>query len=175
MKELLLIRHAKSSWKDESLPDIERPLNKRGFANAPMMGERLRESGVEIDRFYASPALRSRTTAEMIVEQLDDRRLTIEVISSLYTFNYEELLCWVRSLDDSLQRVAMVCHNPAVTDLTNFLALTHIGNIPTCGIVTLGMKVNSWRDAGAGMAVLEEYDYPKRDRDNLEPCLVSGE
>lgn len=175
MKELLLIRHAKSSWKDDSLPDIERPLNKRGFANAPMMGERLHESGVEIDRFYASPALRSRTTAEMLVEQLEDRRLTIEVISGLYTFNYEELLCWVRSLDDGLQCVAMVCHNPAVTDLVNFLALTHIENIPTCGIATLGMNVNSWRDVGAGVAALKKYDYPKRDRENLEQWLVGSE
>ena len=68
MKTLLLLRHAKSSWKDDTLTDHQRPLNKRGLATAPMMGQYLAEHGLLPDRIISSTAARAKHTAELIVE-----------------------------------------------------------------------------------------------------------
>jgi phosphohistidine phosphatase len=71
MKTLILVRHAKSSWKDRSLPDRMRPLNKRGKRDAPMMGQRLAKRGVDVELMISSPAKRAMATAEAMAEELD--------------------------------------------------------------------------------------------------------
>ena len=70
MLQLTLIRHAKSSWKDTTLKDFERPLNKRGRHNAPLMGRVIQDSGLSFDRMVSSPAERAITTARLIAAQL---------------------------------------------------------------------------------------------------------
>ncbi|MDP2894669.1 MAG: histidine phosphatase family protein, partial [Sulfurimonas sp.] len=70
MKKLYIIRHAKSSRSDETLEDFERPLNKRGKENAPMMGERLKEKGIMPGIIISSPAKRAKTTAEVIAKEI---------------------------------------------------------------------------------------------------------
>ncbi|NIP30788.1 MAG: hypothetical protein GTO02_12900, partial [Candidatus Dadabacteria bacterium] len=67
---LLLVRHAKSSWDNADLQDFDRPLNKRGFKNAPEMGKRLLKKGLIINLIYSSPALRAITTAELIAKEI---------------------------------------------------------------------------------------------------------
>jgi len=69
-KELLLVRHAKSSWDDPSLDDHDRPLNERGLRNAPEMGKRLQGSGIRPGVWISSTALRAITTAEVMAEQI---------------------------------------------------------------------------------------------------------
>ena len=68
MKQLILIRHAKSDWDDPSLDDFDRPLNGRGKRDAPLMAERLRDKDIKIDQFIASPAKRARKTAAIFTE-----------------------------------------------------------------------------------------------------------
>ena len=70
MKKLFVIRHAKSSWKDYSLDDFDRPLNKRGFLNAPFMGDYLKGRAVVPDIILSSPALRAKTTADIIANRV---------------------------------------------------------------------------------------------------------
>lgn len=70
MKTLILVRHAKSSWKDHGLPDHQRPLNKRGRRDAPMMGRRLADQGAEVELLISSPATRAIRTAEAMAEEL---------------------------------------------------------------------------------------------------------
>jgi phosphohistidine phosphatase len=74
MKTLFLIRHAKSSWDDTTLPDKDRPLNDRGRRDAPKMGERLAKRDVKPDLILSSPAVRALRTAEIIAKKLDSRR-----------------------------------------------------------------------------------------------------
>ena len=84
VKQLILVRHAKSDWGDPALGDHERPLNKRGQRNAPEMGERLVEREVRPDRIYTSSALRARTTAMVIAGVLDYPAENIEQVEDLY-------------------------------------------------------------------------------------------
>lgn len=161
MKTIALIRHAKSSWKDATLPDLDRPLNRRGRLNAPEMGRRLQEQPVSLKRVFSSPAVRAMETAEWLMPSLGLSDAKLEVVTPLYTFNYEDILAWLRSLDRDADRFALICHNPAITDLVNFLTLMQIDKIPTCGIALLQVDVNHWQDLGAGMAELHYFGFPK--------------
>jgi len=172
MKTMTLIRHAKSSWKEPMLQDLDRPLNKRGQESALMMGERLRCQQsvlglVSPNKLYSSPAVRAEQTSHLLEEALKLPRKgkdIIELVSALYTFNYEELLGWIRSLDQDVDQFFMVCHNPAITDLFNFLTLSHVEKIPTCGVAVLELNITNWSQLGAGMAVVKFYDFPKSDK-----------
>ena len=83
MKELLLLRHAKSSWKDLGMPDHDRPLKKRGLRDAPEVGRKLRELGLAPDRILSSTAARAHATARLAAEacRFDG---TIELVPALY-------------------------------------------------------------------------------------------
>ena len=168
MKTITLIRHAKSSWKEPMLQDMDRPLNRRGQANAVMMGERLISHQAvpkksRPTKIYSSPAVRAEETAHLMSEFLQVSAGAIVLVPALYTFNYEELLEWVRGLNRDEDNVFLVCHNPAITDLFNFFTLSNLEKIPTCGIAVLELSVVDWRQVGAGMAKVKHYDFPKKD------------
>lgn len=163
MKTITLVRHAKSSWKDPSLQDLDRPLNRRGLANAITMAERLVAHGCVPAKIYSSPATRSRETASLMSKAFGLPVHSIESVPALYTFNYEDLLGWIRSLGRENDNLQLVCHNPAITDLVNFLTLSHIEKIPTCGVSVLRLNISCWQQLGAGMANTVFYDYPKSD------------
>ena len=162
MKSIALIRHAKSSWRDTSLQDFDRPLNRRGVMNAAMMGERLLEQHESWLKIYCSPARRARETASLISQPLGISENRIEIIPSLYTFNYEDLLFWMRLLERNDDQLLVVCHNPAITDIVNFLTLSNFEKIPTCGVAMLKLNSVNWGQVGAGMGNLTYYDYPKK-------------
>lgn len=161
-KSLYLVRHAKSSWKDPSLDDKERPLNKRGKRDAPKIGKRLARAGVRPDRIISSPAVRALTTARNIAEELGIKKSEIEVNDAIYSFNSDGLMEAIRGFDDSLDTVMLVGHNPAITILLNDLAGEDIDNVPTCGVAHLEMNTESWARVNKGRAELLSFDYPKK-------------
>jgi phosphohistidine phosphatase len=87
MKKLYLVRHAKSSWEDSSLDDIDRPLNGRGKNNAPEMGERLKKQGILPDLLISSPAKRAMSTAKKIAERVGYSKKEILIDENLYPNN----------------------------------------------------------------------------------------
>lgn len=161
-KTLYLVRHAKSSWKDSSLDDAKRPLNKRGERDAPEMGKRLARAGIRPDLITSSPAVRALTTAQKIAEELGIKKSEIDVNEDVYTFNAEGLLEAIRGLDDKLNTVMLVGHNPAATILLNELAGEDIDNVPTCGVAQLELNTESWAQVKRGGAELVSFDYPKK-------------
>ena len=161
MRYLTLIRHAKSSWKDKRLPDLTRPLNRRGEVNAPEMGRRLSQSGVSFEHMFSSPATRAIVTAEAIASVLQLPSHHILVCQNLYTFSSDDILAFIRCFDSTMNHVAIVCHNPAMTDLLNHLSGADIENVPTCGVARLRFAVDDWREADADTAKLLSFDYPK--------------
>ena len=92
MKLLTLIRHAKSSWSDPTLKDFDRPLNKRGHRNAPLMGDMLRLKNIHFDQVYSSPARRALDTAHYICAAVDYDLNRIEADPDLYHAGAGELL-----------------------------------------------------------------------------------
>ena len=163
MKYLTLIRHAKSSWKGFSLPDNARPLNKRGKKDAPRMGKRLKRSKTAFDRIYTSPAKRAYKTAKLIASEIDYPEADITPEISLYGSTSAYLLSYLRQLDDALNHVAIVAHNPGLTDLVNTLSGKEIINVPTSGIVTLKLQIDQWQQTARNCGGITRFDYPKKE------------
>lgn len=162
MKTLTLIRHAKSSWKDPTLRDFDRPLNKRGYRNAPFMGQLLNEKDVKFDRVYSSPARRAIDTAKYICTEIDYDLDRIETDLGLYHADVDDLIDFIGTLDDELNDVALVGHNPALTELTNLLSAEPIDNVPTSGIVFFKVDIEHWRDLGKEKTILSGFEFPKK-------------
>jgi phosphohistidine phosphatase len=162
MKNLTLIRHAKSSWKNTYLADLDRPLNKRGKRDAPVMGKRLAERESLPDLVISSPATRALVTAEIIAEEIGYPPEEIVVDERIYGAGVIELLSVIQSLDDGLDHVMYFGHNPGLTDLANHLCPHYISNVPTCGIVELTFDTETWASVGYSEPTQVYFDYPKK-------------
>lgn len=162
MKQLILIRHAKSSWDDLSARDFDRDLNDRGRMDAKNMGLRLADRSFNPDAFIISSSRRTQNTASLIADQIGFPRQTIEERDDLYLATPSTMLKVIRQTPDHINRLIILAHNPGITELTNRLARTYINNIPTCGMAILEMPVTSWSEAGS-RTILLDFDYPKRD------------
>jgi phosphohistidine phosphatase len=158
LKTFVLIRHAKSSWTQPELTDRQRPLKARGERDAVLMRKYLRSRDWSFDRCYSSPAVRAEQTAQCVAGKLG---LDIVTDEELYTFSYTQLLDWLRHLDNDLQTVLAFGHNPAITDLVNYLAATDIENTPTCGLAKLDFDLDNWAAIEQGMARLDALVVPK--------------
>src|SRR5687768_1175410 len=112
MKELILVRHAKSSWKDQDLTDFERPLNKRGKRDAPFMGGLLKKITQSPDLIISSPAARALSTAKIIAKELDFPVDKIKKDIKIYLAEEVELFKIVKKISDKHQRIILVGHNP---------------------------------------------------------------
>lgn len=160
-KILYLVRHAKSSWKDDSLSDKERPLSGRGRASAPEMGLRLREQGHQPDLIISSPANRAYSTARLLARELGFKVEDIVTHDSLYFSGLISMTNMLEKLDDQYRKVMIVGHNPAMTNLLNALADTSTINMPTCAIAVIGFDIASWSELDSVDGNLLGYDYPK--------------
>lgn len=164
LKELFIIRHAKSSWEHEGISDFDRPLNQRGEEDAPLMGSVLRKNAYKPDFIIASPAKRTLTTAKIIAEKFDYEEEKIVTNAEIYEASYHDMLALINEIDDRYNRVFLVGHNPTFTNLAERLGGEYIGNLPTCGIVGLRFNFKSWQMVTEGGGLLFYYDYPKRNK-----------
>ncbi len=162
-KTLFLVRHAKSSWKDTGVADHDRPLNTRGLRDAPMMAARVAARPDRPELIVASSALRALTTAELMAAGLGLRPTDVLVHDQLYDAEPDALLDVIRGVHDQVTTVMLVAHNPGVTETATLLTGAPIANVPTCGIVVLGFRTESWAAVRRQSATLLDFDYPKRE------------
>ncbi|MDA7510883.1 histidine phosphatase family protein [Verrucomicrobia bacterium] len=162
MKTLFLSRHAKSSWGQSGTPDHERPLNERGCRDAPAMARRLQKRGVRLDRLISSSAQRAQETASFFVEELEVPPEAFFLETALYGATAVDWLRLIQGLDESLDSVMMIGHNPTLTELANGLGRIDITNVPTCGILECRFSGDYWANFGDQLGELEiEFDFPK--------------
>ena len=169
MKYLLLLRHAKSCWKDLSLSDHDRPLNKRGNKAAPKMGEKLNKKKIQPELIITSTAIRALSTAEMLAKKINYSLAKIRFNQNLYHASTNELLKACSSCSDKIQNLMLVGHNPGMTLLANHLLKyddQYFANIPTAGLVTLSIDIDSWKQLTDSDSLYKihmlDYDYPKK-------------
>ncbi|MEK9685621.1 MAG: histidine phosphatase family protein [Rhodospirillaceae bacterium] len=162
-KELLLVRHAKSSWDDPYLDDHDRPLNERGLRNAPEMGKHLQGRGIRTDAWISSTALRAITTAEIIAEQIGFPQDQIQRSRDLYHASATELQEFIAGLDDAIGSFALFGHNPGMTSLVANLYGLPIDNLPTCGVVHLQFSENTWLATSSAPPARAYFDFPKNE------------
>ncbi|MHC5114601.1 MAG: SixA phosphatase family protein [Planctomycetota bacterium] len=144
MKTLLILRHAKSSWKDPHLADHDRPLNKRGRRDAPRMGRLLEEEGLVPNVVLCSTAARARATIELA---LDACAYGGEVVydDTLYHAEPEEVLAALANVPDHAERVLVVGHNPGHEAL--LVELTGVFEVmPTAALAQIELPIERWTD-----------------------------
>jgi len=168
MKTIILIRHAKSSWKFPDLKDIERPLKKRGTTDAVLMANVLKEMQVQPDKIISSPAVRALETAKAFAGETGFNDADIIIDQRLYLESKTKLLNLLNELDDAFQTIALVSHNPGITDFANALANDNIENIPTSGMVAIQFDCNSWSEIEKGKGKRLFFEIPKKYRKKIE-------
>lgn len=162
MKTLIVLRHAKSSWKDMSLADFDRPLNKRGHRDAPFMAQKFKERKIMPDLILSSPSNRTRLTLKEFTDILGDGiEEKIVYDQKLYLANCLTLLKLIRQQENTLDTLLLVGHNPGLTDLVNYFSHEYIDNIPTTGIVLFDFEIGHWQEINAQSAQLVFFDFPK--------------
>src|SRR5262249_23478337 len=105
MKHLILVRHAKSSWKDSEIEDHERPLAKRGEREAPFMAGIFHNKKMDVDLMISSTAVRALATAREFAKKIDYKKDKILRVSELYLAELDELVDYVENLDDDYKTV----------------------------------------------------------------------
>lgn len=164
-KRLTLLRHAKAQPVDDPAADRQRPLNERGERDAPLMGQRLRDSGARPSLVLTSPAMRALQTARLVARELVYPQEFLQREADLYLASPATILEVLARQDDAFNDVLLCGHNPGLTDLANRLTAAGIDNVPTCGLVVIEAPIRRWRDLGPG-ARLVLFDCPKRARSN---------
>jgi phosphohistidine phosphatase len=144
MKTLLLMRHGKSSWKDEKLSDHERPLKKRGRKDAKRMAKVLLSNDLNPDLILSSSAARAKETAEIIVDTLDFKD-KIVFSDDLYMGEPQDFIDILKTLRDDYNTVLIVGHNPG---LEAYLQIVdgEIEALPTAGLGQLVLVLDHWEE-----------------------------
>lgn len=149
MKTLLILRHAKSDWSDSSLADHDRPLNKRGKADAPRMGALIRTEGLTPDLILSSTAVRAHRTAELAADACG---YAGEILTSraMYHAGPEEYLQTLRELAEAEEIVMIVGHNPGMEELVDALTGESV-TMTTANLAQVELPIRSWRDLRPGV------------------------
>ncbi|OCL85012.1 SixA phosphatase family protein [Arcobacter porcinus] len=160
MKELILIRHAKSSWKDINLDDFLRPLNKRGEKDAPFMAKKLKSLISSPDLIISSPSTRTKLTLKSFTDEFKYKNdLIFE--QDIYEAPLENILSVLKNIEDKKQSIFFIGHNPGFNFLADYLLGGFSENIPTSGILKLTLDIEKWSDLKENCASLEFFIYPK--------------
>ncbi|MEM8585863.1 MAG: histidine phosphatase family protein [Bacteroidota bacterium] len=161
MKTIYLVRHAKSSWADWSLPDHDRPLNDRGKRDAPFMAAKLHEQGFQMDGILTSTAKRARRTAKAFRQAFALEKNQELRQRALYHADPDEIEAKIKQLPEAWSQVAVFGHNPGFTFLANRSQGAYIDNVPTCSITACRLDTENWANWSTADAERLFFWYPK--------------
>lgn len=159
MKTIYLLRHAKSSWDNQALSDFDRPLNERGQRAAPFIGALMKERGLLPEAIFSSPALRAKTTSELVASAagietpiiFDDR---------IYAASPMRLLTLIRAIGDDIASAMIVGHNPGMEGFLWYLT-GKLEPMPTATLAASELDVAKWADVTERCGNLTEIIRPK--------------
>jgi phosphohistidine phosphatase len=168
MHTLYLLRHAKSSWTDRTLPDWERPLARRGHRDAKRIAEHLVQLEIAPELVLCSSAERTRETLELVSPGLKAASTEVRLEAELYAASAEKLLERIRAVPEAVASVMVIGHNPGLQDLALLLASdgAELGRLekkfPTAALATLTLANTPWHSLSQADAVLAGYVVPKQ-------------
>lgn len=166
MKTLLLLRHAKSSWKDAALADFERPLNDRGRKAAGLIGKFIAKQDVNIDLVISSPAVRARETIDLVLRAAK-RSPELRFDQRVYEASPTRLLEITSQIEDDRKSVMLVGHNPGMEELLALLVGVE-QHMPTASLARVVLSSKKWDRILAEKGVLESFVRARE----LKPELV---
>ena len=159
MRTLYLLRHAKSSWKDETLRDFDRPLKGRGRRAAEQMGQVLAEEKLKSPLVISSPAVRARETTELVLES-GGFKLEPRFDERIYEADVRTLLEVAQSVPDSSDTAILVGHNPGFENLLSYFTGEN-RHMPTCALAKIEFDAVSWSEVAEETGRLELFVRPK--------------
>ena len=167
MKELIIVRHAKSDWGDASVDDHDRTLNSRGQRDAPRMAELLAEKlsadSVSVDAIISSSAQRAKSTAMIFAKGLGFSEAEVQIKQSGSLASAHEWLAIVSEVDENVERLMIFGHNPGLETLADQLLRPgeSVGALPTCAVVRIQLDVEFWGAVGENDGRLIECFKPR--------------
>jgi phosphohistidine phosphatase len=167
IKQLVLLRHAKSNWDDPLLADMDRPLAKRGRKAGKLVSAWLKKQHIRPDLVLCSPSVRTRETLALIADAVGE---TTPVVydKGLYLGEMEELLARLRAVDKAAACVMLIGHNPGMQDLAIALLRPSAkkgraklaAKFPTATVACFKLPIASWADLQPAEAVLTKFVRP---------------
>lgn len=156
MRQIILIRHAKSSWEHDVI-DHERPLKQRGVNDAKIIAKELKNHNLKIDKVIVSDAQRTQQTAEIMIPVIKVHQSIVSFSHKLYDFAGYNLTEVVKSCNNDINTLMVFGHNHAITSFVNTFGSQYIDNVPTCGVVVINFQVESWDKIKKGETVLTMF------------------
>jgi phosphohistidine phosphatase len=162
MKELIIVRHAKSDWGNEYLKDIDRALSERGYNDAYFLSQWFSKNKARPNLIVSSPATRAISTALIFQRALDLPLDSVILADDIYESPAAMILKVVQAQDKKIESLMITGHNPGFTDLCNQLSDDmYFENVPTCGIVSFLFDEKKWSDVEFKKGKLNYYQFPK--------------
>jgi phosphohistidine phosphatase len=161
MKTLIIVRHAKSNWENQSQADFDRPLNERGIRNAPEMARRLVLRGLIPEYILTSPAVRAISTARLMATQFGKSEDLLMVDASIYEASRQDLNRLISRQNPDQSVLMIIGHNPGISDFLNWLCDTD-EILSTAAVAQVEIDSNKWNGWERGSGALIDLDYPKK-------------
>ncbi len=165
VKTVLLMRHGKSDW-EEGISDFDRPLAKRGIGDVPLLGRFLLKTKKVPSVIISSPAKRAKETSELLARACRYKS-DIRYSDSIYENSSGEIMKLLQKLDDSIESVMVIGHNPAIEEATKKLCFRELKSLengikfPTGAIVCLGAEIESWSELYPGNCSIYWFVVPR--------------
>jgi phosphohistidine phosphatase len=159
MKTLYVLRHAKSSWENNDLADFDRPLNDRGEATAPFIGQVMKSDGFAPEIILTSPAVRARETARLVKESAGFNA-DIKYNERIYEASSQTLRHIAASMDDRFKSAMIVGHNPGMEGFVRFLT-GNLEPMPTATLAVIDLDILGWEQITEGSGKLRKIVRPK--------------
>ena len=155
LRKIILLRHAKSSWKDPLLRDFDRPLSKRGIKDTKLMKVHITSLLKEVDEIYSSPSIRTRQT----INQLAPEFPRVNYVESLYLGDVSVVLSLLESIQTQIKTVMIVGHNPCIQETMEIIWKKPVEKFPTCATVVFSLQ-NGWSKTNTPFGNLEKFVKP---------------
>jgi phosphohistidine phosphatase len=164
-RKLFIIRHGKSSWDNDEMDDIDRPLAERGTKGAETMARRLMKMGLVPELVFSSPANRAVNTALIMARIWGVDPASLQIHDELYLASASEIGAVIEHAPGNVASLAIFGHNPSFTLFANTFLDDPLDNLPTAGVVVVTLESDSWKGIGREHVRGTCVDYPKRKGD----------
>ncbi len=161
MKTIYLIRHAKSDWSIEDIPDIDRPLNQKGYNDAHKMSSILKGKKITPDLVISSPAIRAITTALIFCRSLSYDQSSIMIAPELYDSEEKDYMKVIKKTENQHAIIFVFGHNNTITQCVNKLINSSTTVMSTCSIAGIRTPIKDWSKLAVDNNELVFFDYPK--------------
>ena len=145
MKSVIIVRHSKSDWSNV-LSDLERPVRADRRSDALLIAKEIAKKDAIPQHIISSPAVRTYQTAETLAAHWDYLAEDITSDSSLYECAAKDILSVIKNAHPDHHTIAIVCHNPAITDFVNTYSDTYLANVPTTGAIHISFDTDDWKE-----------------------------